>query len=152
VHVLRVDESYRIILPPPITARVPWMTGVQALDGWLLIGSADRCRILSSGELSSDPELQKLQLAMTDEINASNDSVLEFREASLVAVPLRLVPLDIKPYGSRWRLVIPQIVAVAMKIRPKESDIAALFIDDHIELWTIDVLRFAFNFSLSQLL
>jgi hypothetical protein len=128
------------------------MTGVQALDGWLLVGSADRCRILSSSELDSDPELQKLQSNITDEINTSNDSVLEFREASIAALPLRLIPIEINRYGSRWRLVIPQVVAVSMRIRPAQSDVAALFLDGHIELWTIEILRTAFDHSLSQLL
>jgi hypothetical protein len=128
------------------------MTGVHALDGWLLVGSADRCRILSNNELDSDPELQKLQANITNEINTSSDSVLDFRAASLVALPLRLVPLEIKRYGPRWRFVIPQIVAVAMKIHPTESDVAALFLDGHIELWTIEMLRAAFDHPLSQLL
>lgn len=108
--------------------------------------------MLSNDELSSDPDLQKLQSSITDEINTSSDSVLAFREASLAALPLRLVPIEIKCYGSRWRFVIPQIVAVSMRIRPKESDIAALTIDDHIELWTIEILRSAFDYPLSQLL
>lgn len=128
------------------------MTGGAALDAWLLIGSADRCRILSSSELESDPELQRLQSNVTDEINASSDSVLAFREAGIAALPLRLVPIEINRYGSRWRLVIPQIVAVPMRIHPAESDVAALFLDGHIELWTIEILRTAFNHSLSQLL
>jgi hypothetical protein len=128
------------------------MTGVHALDGWLLVWSADRCRILSNNELDSDPELQKLQANITNEINTSSDSVLDFRAASLVALPLRLVPLEIKRYGPRWRFVIPQIVAVAMKIHPTESDVAALFLDGHIELWTIEMLRAAFDHPLSQLL
>lgn len=128
------------------------MTGDQALDGWLLVGSADRCRILSTGELSSDPELQKLQSNLADEINTSSDSVLDFREASFAALPFRLVPIEIKRYGSRWRLVIPQIVAVPMRIRPAQSDVAAFFLDGHIELWTIEMLRAAFDHSLSQLL
>lgn len=128
------------------------MTGVYALDGWLLVGSADRCRILSNIELDSDPELQKLQANITNEINTSSDSVLDFRAARLAALSLRLVPIEIKRYGPRWRFVIPQIVAVAMKIHPTESDVAALFLDGHIELWTIEMLRVAFDHPLSQLL
>lgn len=128
------------------------MTGVQTLEGWLLIGSADRCRILSTDEFSSDFELQKLQASITEEINTSSDSVFDFRAASLVALPLRLVPIELKPYGPRWRFVIPQIVAVAMKIHATESDVAALFLDEHIELWTIEMLRTAFDRPLSQLL
>jgi hypothetical protein len=128
------------------------MTGVHALDAWLLMGSADRCRMLSSSELDSDPELQKLQSNITDEINASSGSVLDFREASTAALPLRLVPIKINRYGSGWRLVIPQVVAVTMRIRPTQSDVVALFLDRHIELWTIEILRTAFNHSLSQLL
>jgi hypothetical protein len=128
------------------------MTGVHALDGWLLVGSADRCRILSNSELDSDPELQKFQANITNEINTSSDSVLDFRAASHVALPHRLVPIEIKRYGPRWRFVIPQIVAVAMKIHPTESDVAALFLDGHIELWTIEMLRAAFDHPLAQLL
>lgn len=128
------------------------MTGVQALDGWLLVGSADRCRILSCSELDCDPELQKLQSNITNEINASSDSVLDFREATMAALPLRLVPIEINRFGSRWRLVIPQVVAVPMRIRAVHSDIVALFLDGHIELWTIEMLRAAFDHPLSLLL
>jgi hypothetical protein len=128
------------------------MTGVQPLDGWLLVGSADRCRILSSGELDSDPELQKLQSKITDEMSISSYRFLDFRETRIAALPLRLVPIEVNRYGSRWRLVIPQVVAVSMRIRPAQSDVAALFLDGHIELWTIEILRTAFDHSLSQLL
>jgi hypothetical protein len=149
---VRVDESNRIVLPPQFTARVDWIAGEQALDGWLLVGSADRCRILSNEELGSDSELQKLQARITDEINAPIESLLDFREVEATALPLRLAPIEIKRHSTRWRLVIPQVVAVAMKIQPAQSDLVTLFLDGHIELWTVDTLRTAFNYSLAQLL
>jgi hypothetical protein len=147
-----VDESYRIILPQPLLSQVHWITGSQPINAWLLIGNAGRCRVLSAAELETDPDLQSLQSRIVDELTPSGSGLLEFRDAISATLPLRLIPIKIKRHGPRWRLALPRHVAAMMQLRPQESDIAALFLDEHIELWTIETLKAAVNTPLTQII
>jgi hypothetical protein len=86
------------------------------------------------------------------ELTEPSHNPLEFQDEVSAALAFRLMAVEITPRKPGWRLTIPRPVAAIMNIRPKDSDIAALFLQKHIELWTIDALRSAVNMPLTQII
>jgi hypothetical protein len=150
--IIRVEESYRIRLPQSLLRKAGWITGERPLTGWLLVGSPGRCRLLSAAEVENDPSLVSLRARIAAELNAPGTNALEFHDAVLVALTLRLLPVQITPPDPGWRLTIPRPIAAGMQVRPGESDIAAIFFQGHIEFWTIETLRAAETLPLTQIL
>jgi len=151
-HILRVDKSYRIILPQSCVQRVGWITGDQPHDGWLVMGSPGRCRLYSAAEGDTDSNLQSLRARIAAELNAPLTNALEFSDEVSLALALRLVAVQITPPEPGWRLTLPRLIAAIMHIRPGESDIAALFLQGHIEFWTIETLQSAVTTPLTQII
>jgi len=144
-HILRVEASYRIRLPQPLLHRVGWIAGNRAVDAWLLLGSADRCRLFSASEVDTDPELKMLQARIAAELETAGANSLEFRDEVSLMLALRFLPVKITPPEPGWRLTLPRTIAAIMQLRPKESEVAALFFQNHIELWTVGLMRSAMN-------
>jgi hypothetical protein len=150
--ILRVGDSYRVTLPQPFAKRVGWITGDQSHKGWMLVGGPGRCRLLSAAEVDNDPNLQSLRNRIAAEVAAPNPDSLEFQDETLAGLALRLVPVEIKPRPPGWRLALPTPIAAIMQIRPQESDVAAVFLQDHIEFWTIGTLRASVTTPLTQII
>ncbi len=150
--ILRVEESYRIRLPQPLVRRVGWIAGNQAIGGWLLVDGPGRCRLFSASEADSDPNLQLLSARVSAEVNATRDNALEFHNEVSLALAFRLLPVQITPPEPGWRLTLPRLIAAIMQVRPGESEVAALFFQGHIELWTIETLRTAVVPRLTEIL
>lgn len=148
--VLKVDQDYRIFLPQAILRRVGWILGDAPLSGWLLMGGPGRCRLLSSAEVDSDASCRSLQVAIGEELELPADGVLEFRDEASVVLGLRLQPVEITPRGPGWRLTLPRVLAAIMQLRPKESSVALLFFQEHIEIWTLETLRASLTVPLSE--
>jgi hypothetical protein len=149
--VVAVDKSYRITLPQPFARRVGWITGDQPVEGWVLMGSPGRSRLLSSGEVTSDPDVQALQEKIA-EIPVQNLSLLEFQDEDLAVLPLRLLQVQIRRRGQGWRLALPTPIAAIMQIRPAKRGIAALFLQGHIEFWAMERLRTAGSKPLTEII
>ena len=150
--VLKVDQDYRIILPLARLRRAGWAPGSEPLKGWLLIGGPGRCRLLSSAEFESDPGCLSLRAAIDAEPDRPAGSLIEFRDEASVVLGLRLQPVEIAPPGPGWRLPLPRSLAAIMEIRPKESSVALLFIQDHIEIWTLETLRASVSTPLTEII
>jgi hypothetical protein len=150
--ILAVGKDLRIKLPQSVLQKVDWIAGKQPVDGWLLVANPGRCRLLSAAEVDNDPALQALLARIGSEINAPVVSALEFRDDASVALALRLMPIRITPPAPGWRLTLPTPIAAVMRIRPGESDVAAMFVQGHIEFWTMENLRVAMTQALSDIL
>jgi hypothetical protein len=138
--ILAVEASYRIRLPQPLCKRVDWIIGNGPVAGWLIVGSPARCRLVSSAEADTDPDLQSLKTRIAEESRAES-GLLEFRDEALEALSLRFTQIHITRHKtSGWRLTLPRHVAAIMKLRAGESDVAARLVQGHIEFWTIDLL------------
>jgi hypothetical protein len=150
--ILAVEASYRIRLPQPLCRRVGWIVGEQALAGWLLLADSGRCRLLSSTEAASDPDLRSLRARIAGELNARSIGILEFQNEVSVALTLRLAEIQLTPHEtSGWRFTLPRTVAAIMQVRPKQSEVAAIFVQNHIELWTIEKLKTAVDSPMMDL-
>jgi len=147
---IAVSKDLRINLPQSLLQRVGWITGKQPVNGWLLVGSPGRCRLLSTSEVDDDPSLKSLQDRIAAELNAATTDALEFRDETSVALALRLAPVRIAPPPPGWRLALPGLIAAIMQIRAGESEIGALFVDGHIELWTMETLRSSVSTPLTE--
>jgi hypothetical protein len=150
--ILRVEESYRIRLTQPLLRRVAWITGVEPVSAWLLVGSPGRCRLLSSSEVGSDPLLQSLKMRITAEAGTRNANPLDFHDEVSVALAVRLLEVQITPPEPGWRLTLPRPIAAIMQVRPKESDVAGVFFQEHIEIWTVEMLRSSVARPLTEIL
>jgi len=150
--ILSVDKSYRIKIPESLVRRVGWITGDKPHAGWLLMGGPGRCRLLSAGEVDNHPDLQSLRARIEAELNTPSTNAFEFHDEASVGLALRLVPVQITPPEPGWRLTPPRPIAAIMQIRPGESDVAALFFQGHIEIWTIETLRSSVSTALTQII
>ena len=150
--ILAVGKDLRVKLPQSMLQRTDWIAGEEPVNGWLLVGGPGRCRLLSAAEVDHDPSYQALRARIAAELAAPNANALEFHDEVSVALALRLVPVRIAPPKPGWRLTLPGPIAAIMQIRPGESDIAALFLQGHIELWTIETLRSAMAVPLTEII
>lgn len=148
--ILRVDRSYRVVLPQSLVQQMGWITG--ASGAWLLLGSPGRCRLLSEDAVANSKEFQSLQERIASEASAQASSGLEFQDDSLVALSVRLAKIQISPPGPAWRLTLPKYIAAIMQVRPGESDVAAGLIQGHIEIWTIETLRSSVSTPLIEII
>lgn len=152
IHILRVDKYYRIILPQALLQQVEWIRGNQKHDAWLLMAGPGRCRLLSTSEVENDSQLQSLQARIAAELGTDANNTLDFRDEASIALALRLSPIQIAPPDPGWRLLLPKPIAAIMQIRAGESDIAVLFVHNHIELWTVEILRSSVTPPLNEIL
>lgn len=151
-YVHAVGKDLRFTLSQSMLQRVGWIAGKQPVDAWLLLGGPGRCRLLSAAELEDDPLLQALRARITSELEDPSASAIEFRDEVSVALALRLAPVRITPPPPVWRLTLPAPIAAIMQIRPGQSEIASLFSQGHLELWTIETLRSAVTLPLTEIL
>jgi hypothetical protein len=150
--ILAVEASYRIRFPQPLCRRVGWIVGEQVLAAWLLLADSGRCRLLSSTEVVSDPDLHSLKARIAGELNARSIGILEFQNEVSVALTLRLVEIQITRHEtSGWRFTLPRTVAAIMQVRPNQSEVAAIFVQDHIEFWTIEKLKAAVDVPIMEI-
>jgi len=98
------------------------------------------------------PNFQALQTRIGAELSAPSTNSLEFHDEVSVALGLRLVPIQISPPAPGWRLMLPRTIAAIMQIRPGESELGALFVQGHIELWTVEELRSAVTHALTEII
>lgn len=150
--ILKVEESYRIRLPQPVLHHLPWVAGDKPVSGWLLLANPGRCRLLSASEVQEDLSLRSLLARITVGSGVALASVLDFHDEVSVALSTRLMPVQVTPPEPGWRLTLPRPIAAIMRVRPKESELAARFIQNHIEFWTIEALRSAVSTPLLDLL
>ena len=150
--ILSVDEAYRITLPKGFCKQVGWIVGDKPHNGWLLLGDSGRCRLLSVAEVESEPRLHSLRDRIAAELDTPSADPLEFQEEASAALPLRLVGVEIRPRGPGWRLALPRVVGAIMQIRPKDGEVAALLLQGHIEIWTIETLRSSVSRPLTQII
>jgi hypothetical protein len=150
--ILRVEASYRIRLPVPLLRRAGWVARDQPLDGWLLVGSPGRCKLLSVSDAENDANFQALLARISAELGIASTNSLAFHDEPSVALALRLVPIQITPPEPGWRLTLPRPIAAVMRITAGKSDIAALLFQGHIELWTIETLTSAMSIPLTELI
>jgi hypothetical protein len=134
-----------------VVQRLAWISGDEPQKGWLLVGGPDRCRLLSGAEVNNDPSYRSLQASIEVELAMHNVNSLEFRDEAMAALPLRLLPVEVNPRGPGWRLTLPKLIAAIMQIRPKESEVALLYVQEHIEIWTIEALRSSVTAPLGEI-
>ena len=102
--------------------------------------------------IESDPGCLSLRAAIDAEPDRPAESLIEFRDEASVVLGLRLQPVEITPPGPGWRLAFPKTLAAIMQIRPKESSVALFYLQEHIEIWTLELLRASATTPLAAIL
>jgi hypothetical protein len=108
--------------------------------------------LLSSHEVENDASCQSLRAAINAELHRPTGNLLEFRDETSTVLDLRLQAVEITPPAPGWRLALPRVSAAIMQIRPQESSVALLLIQEHIEIWTMDVLRESVTTPLAEII
>jgi hypothetical protein len=148
---MKVDESYRITLPQPLAKRIGWITGEKAHSGWLLVIHSGRCQLLSAAEVDEDPDLRFLLDIGTAETAAPTARSVESQSEASIASAFRLLPVEIRPRGRAWRMLLPPLIAAIMQVSPGRSEIIAFFVQGRTELWTIETVKAAMSTPLDEI-
>jgi hypothetical protein len=151
-YIVKVDKSYRIVLPVALLQRVSWIAGDEPLLGWLLLGNPGRCRLLSPFEVENDTAVRSLRARVDAELRTVGSTTLEFHDEASLALGLRLVQVRIAPPEPARRLTLPKAIASIMQVRPGESELALWFFNGHIEIWTSETLRSAVTTPLTEII
>ncbi len=150
--VQKVDKDYRIFLPQAVLRRAKWISGDSPLEARLVVGSAGRCRLLSLAEFEGDAGCRALRDAIEAEADRPTSGAAEFDDEDSAVLGLRLLSVEITPPGPGWRLALPRALAAIMGVQPKESSVAVLFLQDRIEIWTLETLRAGVATPLTELI
>ena len=92
------------------------------IEAALLVGSPERCRLLSQTEVRSSPDLVALREKQLS--SASGDDIcsdLEFDEPGIAALAARLISVQLTPHKPSWRFTLPNLVLRLMQVRPGDS-------------------------------
>jgi hypothetical protein len=148
----KVGKDSRILLSTALLKRAGWAPGDAPMKGWLIVGSPGRCRLVHSSDFESDSSCLSLRNAIDEETAREPGSLIEFRADSLVALAMRLLPIEVTPPGPGWRLAIPRELGAIMGILPNETSVALLLVDKHIEIWSLETLRSSTETPISELI
>jgi len=148
--IAKIEKDYRVHVPKGLLSIVGWLPQ-HTNEASLLVGHSGRCRILSGTEVLTDPACQRLRDEIASSIEEPLDSVISFREDSITALPLRLLPLDLVPYHGGFRITLPRLVISIFQASPGQDSVALLVSQGHVELWSLQTLRVALNSQLDQL-
>jgi hypothetical protein len=135
------DKYGRITLPKQFSDRLPWLTGSDEIQAWLLLLSLGRFRLLSDEQVQNDPLLEPVRSLVFDgkpEVTAEPTHADDPKSALIVA---RLLRAPIKPKQG-WRISFPSAFDV---FRPPECDEKAFSLvfslDGYLELWYTEIVR-----------
>jgi len=128
-------EGGRIRIPPVLVARLPRLSGREALNVWLLVIHPGRCRVVFQEQASSSEVLrrliEKLQGPGPDEPITDPSDAESSEHAALAA---RLIPTTVSPKGPGWRLLLPR--SLPGEIEPiRAESIWLLLSQGYLEIW-----------------
>jgi hypothetical protein len=146
-----VDKSGRVVIPQPFCDKVGWITGGSPIEAWLLMGEMGRLRLLSQEEVSGDPEIASIRSQISATADETKGGVLDFEDAPLVALAVRLVDTLLSPPPPGWRLTLPKVLLDILQISRAESQVVMTMSKGYIELWTTEVWNAAVSTPLDQI-
>lgn len=143
-------QGGRIHLPARLAARLPYLTGSEAIRAWLLVLESGRYRLLPDAAAKESGPIRRL----LERMNAPDEAEAEVEpfeadtapDAALVA---RLLPATLSPKGPPgWRLTLPRDLPEL-----GESDEMALLLHrGYLEVWSLPCLKDAMKHSPDGLL
>ena len=147
------DTDHRINLQQ-LSDHMPWLSGTQTLDAWLLLVELGQYRLLQDDQVQNDPLLAPVRLLILE--GRFGEPVSSHAEQqSRTALVARLVPTTIKPPdrgGAGWRLLFPRALDVFAPADCDKSAFSILFtLEGFWEIWYTDVLRKVGVFPLRKL-
>jgi len=147
----KIEKDYRIHIPKILLSGVGWVPENNK-GACVLVGDSGRCRLLSGGEVQHDPDCCRIREEIGAVLEEPLSSVLNFREESVTALPLRLLPVDIFPHGVGYRMTLPKLLTGIFQVCPGKDSVAVLVNQAHIEIWNLETLRIAVSRRLEELL
>jgi hypothetical protein len=135
------DKYGRITLPKQFSDRLSWLTGSDEIQGWLLLLSLGRFRILSDEQVQNDPLLEPVRSLVLEgkpEVTAEPTHADNPKSALIVA---RLLRAPIKPKQG-WRISFPSAFDVFKPSGCNDKAFSLLFsLDGYLEIWYTDIVR-----------
>jgi hypothetical protein len=132
----------RITLPTHLAGRLPWLSGNESIEGWLLLVAEGRYRLLSNQQVQSDPQLEAIHAHVTGKKSLAGDEPTSAQEATKAAMVVRLIPIKVNPHGSGWRISTPKLFRAFAPPGCSAKDFTVFgALDGYLEIWYTDVLR-----------
>ena len=148
---VKIEKDYRIHIPKILLSGVGWVPENNK-GASVLVGDSGRCRLLTGTEVQDDPDCRRLREEIGAVLEEPLSSLLSFREESVTALPLRLLPVDIFPHGAGYRMTLPKLLTGILQVWPGKDSVAVIVNQAHIEIWSLETLRIAVTPRLGELL
>jgi len=145
-----VDPSGRVLLPSDLCDASGWISGEGPLQGWLLMHTYRRLRLLSAHDVEASSEV--LRLKEIGGVQEQKGGPLDFEEPGSVVLAGRILERQLARSTSGWRLTLPRNVVELWEIRPGNNSAAVLISGGYVEIWSIDALRDAYSVPLRDLI
>lgn len=138
---MTLDASNRLTLPRGYPERTNWIKGTESLQGWLLLLSVGRYRLLSDEDVMNDPRLEPVRTLLLEGkpiIVSEPTSAEEPARAVLVAC---LIPVTMTPPPPGWRICLPKSFNIFIPGDCDAKDFTIfLSLEGYWEIWYTDIL------------
>jgi hypothetical protein len=136
------DASNRITLPKYLSDCLPWVTGTDTIEAWVLQIELGRYRLLSDEQVQGDSRLEPIRSLLLEKKTASPTEPTFAEEIGRAAMVARLLPTAITPPKPGWRIAFPRAFD---PFAPEGCDRNAFSVllspEGYLEIWYTDILR-----------
>jgi|SRR5579859_2998065 len=148
-----VGSDGRVVIPEELCKAVQWISGIQPIRAWLLLGRFGRHRLLSPEEVASSPDLEELRTKISALESEPARGPLVFEDDEKATFGSRFFEVDLRwSVAHGWRLTLPSVTINLWRIERGNNHVAFLLSQGYIEIWSLDTLQAAFNIPLTDIL
>src|SRR5437879_11583252 len=98
------DASNRITLPKYLSDCLPWITGTDTIDAWILQIELGRYRLLSDEQVQGDSRLEPIRSLLLEKKTASPTEPIFAEEIGRAAMVASLLSTAITPPKPGWTI------------------------------------------------
>jgi hypothetical protein len=136
-----LDAYNRLTLPKHFSDRIPWIPSTDD-RAWLLLLAPGRYRLLSDGQVQSDPRLEPVRLLILGGKAVAVTEPTHTQDLRSAATVARLVPIPIAYSKQCWRISLPEHLDA---FAPPDCDPKAFSVffslEGYWEIWCTNLLR-----------
>lgn len=131
----------RVSIPKTLSDRLKWIQGDE-VQAWLYLLEPGRYRLLSDGDVQSDPQLDPVRLIINQEMTTQRNSATYAERSTDAAIVARLFPVTMKFHAGGWRFPFAEECRVLAPADCNPRAISFVFSPEgFLEIWYTDVLR-----------
>jgi hypothetical protein len=104
-----VGPGRRVTVGQDLVKEVPWLTGSDSIEAWILTLEPGRYRIIPKSDFETNRELKEIVERFTAIQLGTLETALEADSRELAVLPSRLLPVIISPPPPSWRLKLSSV-------------------------------------------